>query len=192
MKRLVWVSLAAIFLLVLFPLVLGELMVGGLAKLHLSQPAAALSMFGIIFGGLINIPVKRSVHTEEIATHPLAIFGLADFWPELRRMRRETVIAVNVGGCLVPAGLACYELIHLAASGTPALIAASTAALINIAVCYAIAFPVPQTGIMMPGLVPPFIAAMSALWLAPESARSEEHTSELQSPLNLVCRLLLE
>src|SRR5256885_4553717 len=32
-------------------------------------------------------------------------------------------------------------------------------------------------------------------WLLPEpdrSARSEEHTSELQSPCNLVCRLLLE
>src|SRR5574337_1804601 len=35
------------------------------------------------------------------------------------------------------------------------------------------------------------------LWAAPDGARylevrSEEHTSELQSPLNLVCRLLLE
>src|SRR5256885_12918650 len=30
-------------------------------------------------------------------------------------------------------------------------------------------------------------------WLAqPENVRSEEHTSELQSPCNLVCRLLLE
>src|SRR5256885_12227878 len=29
-----------------------------------------------------------------------------------------------------------------------------------------------------------------ALWLCP--VRSEEHTSELQSPCNLVCRLLLE
>src|SRR5256885_8792198 len=28
--------------------------------------------------------------------------------------------------------------------------------------------------------------------IAPSSARSEEHTSELQSPCNLVCRLLLE
>src|SRR5256885_6500285 len=27
---------------------------------------------------------------------------------------------------------------------------------------------------------------------APRAARSEEHTSELQSPCNLVCRLLLE
>src|SRR5256885_4357115 len=31
-----------------------------------------------------------------------------------------------------------------------------------------------------------------ALTTAPREARSEEHTSELQSPCNLVCRLLLE
>src|SRR5256885_9549732 len=29
-------------------------------------------------------------------------------------------------------------------------------------------------------------------WPAPALGRSEEHTSELQSPCNLVCRLLLE
>src|SRR2546426_1398495 len=31
-----------------------------------------------------------------------------------------------------------------------------------------------------------------AVWLAFAGVRSEEHTSELQSPCNLVCRLLLE
>src|SRR5256885_8793020 len=34
--------------------------------------------------------------------------------------------------------------------------------------------------------------ARRALSAAPASTRSEEHTSELQSPCNLVCRLLLE
>src|SRR5256885_4668316 len=35
-------------------------------------------------------------------------------------------------------------------------------------------------------------ASMSILFLAQRETRSEEHTSELQSPCNLVCRLLLE
>src|SRR2546426_2895645 len=34
------------------------------------------------------------------------------------------------------------------------------------------------------------LSAVTCHW--PESPRSEEHTSELQSPCNLVCRLLLE
>src|SRR2546426_9300695 len=33
---------------------------------------------------------------------------------------------------------------------------------------------------------------MTVLFLAKRDQRSEEHTSELQSPCNLVCRLLLE
>src|SRR5256885_11493363 len=35
-------------------------------------------------------------------------------------------------------------------------------------------------------------SAASMAWRASSSGRSEEHTSELQSPCNLVCRLLLE
>src|SRR5260370_15099452 len=34
--------------------------------------------------------------------------------------------------------------------------------------------------------------AFVAMWFAEQMNRSEEHTSELQSHLNLVCRLLLE
>src|SRR5256885_13206700 len=36
------------------------------------------------------------------------------------------------------------------------------------------------------------VAAQHLLRRKPPSSRSEEHTSELQSPCNLVCRLLLE
>src|SRR5256885_12630858 len=35
-------------------------------------------------------------------------------------------------------------------------------------------------------------AVANVRWLIIPAARSEEHTSELQSPCNLVCRLLLE
>src|SRR2546430_3422918 len=43
------------------------------------------------------------------------------------------------------------------------------------------------------GLSPFFIARSSSRsWSASRTGRSEEHTSELQSQSNLVCRLLLE
>src|SRR2546426_4187627 len=38
----------------------------------------------------------------------------------------------------------------------------------------------------------PASPALSSVTVNPASVRSEEHTSELQSPCNLVCRLLLE
>src|SRR5256885_2793945 len=37
-----------------------------------------------------------------------------------------------------------------------------------------------------------FVASPLSGWLCDRFGRSEEHTSELQSPCNLVCRLLLE
>src|SRR5256885_3779929 len=45
-----------------------------------------------------------------------------------------------------------------------------------------------------PVLVPLYFASLTSDHLAAldADARSEEHTSELQSPCNLVCRLLLE
>src|SRR5438876_7244482 len=42
----------------------------------------------------------------------------------------------------------------------------------------------------MPGVDPVWLGIMMAVNL--QTSRSEEHTSELQSPVHLVCRLLLE
>src|SRR5258706_9751476 len=47
---------------------------------------------------------------------------------------------------------------------------------------------VPRLLVTVPVMVPSFSIAKSAV----DSSRSEEHTSELQSLTNLVCRLLLE
>ena len=110
MKPITWISLTAtVVLLVLFPLVFGQVMAAALVKLHLSRGTAILLVIAIMGGGLVNIPVRR-IQTEAAMVHPLAVFGLADLWPALWRVRRETIIAVNVGGCLVPVGLAAYEV----------------------------------------------------------------------------------
>src|SRR2546426_8278156 len=50
----------------------------------------------------------------------------------------------------------------------------------------------PSAGAIAPGLDPVAHAAAYARGGAVAISRSEEHTSELQSPCNLVCRLLLE
>jgi uncharacterized membrane protein len=33
------------------------------------------------------------------------VYGLADFWPQMETRRPETIIAVNLGGCIIPVGL---------------------------------------------------------------------------------------
>jgi uncharacterized membrane protein len=174
---------AFILMLVLLPVLFGELMVTSLGKLHLSPEMALLLMVAIIIGGLVNIPVKRIAHERVVPTHPLVVFGLGRLWPGMRRERRETIIAVNFGGCVVPTGLAFYELLHLAAAGSPTLLALLVAGGVNIAVCYFAARPVQGVGILLPGLLPAAVAALLALLFAPNDAAPVAYIAGVAGPL---------
>jgi uncharacterized membrane protein len=174
---------AFLLLLFLLPVLFGELMATSLAKLHLSPQAGLLLMVAIIIGGMVNIPVKRIAHERVVPVHPLAVFGLGGLWPQMRRERRETIIAVNLGGCVIPTGLALYELLQLAAHGMPALLAVLLAGIVNVAVCYRIARPVQGVGILLPGLVPAAVAAILALILAPSAAAPVAYIAGVAGPL---------
>lgn len=184
MRGLTWVSLlAAILLLTLLPLLLWGLIAAGLDKLGLSPRAAVALLIAMIAGGFINIPIRRIAHEEAIAVHPLAIFGFSDIWPQLRRVRRETIICVNVGGCLIPLGLAIYELVQLAGMGRQSLFGVAIAAAVNCIVCYLVARPTPGVGIVMPALISPLTAALLAEVLAPDQAPPIAFVAGVLGPL---------
>jgi uncharacterized membrane protein len=158
MKRLPLLSLVAFILLIfLFPVIVGTVVNDSLLKLHLTQDTALLIIFGVLAGSMINIPVLRIERDEEVPVDPLAIFGFSGF---MQRWQRATIIAVNVGGCLIPSGLAIYELSLLSPEG---LKGAGIASAITTIVCFFIARPVPGIGILIPGLIPPAVAASSAI-----------------------------
>jgi uncharacterized membrane protein len=183
MPFLLWLSmLASLVLMVLFPFLFGEIMLGGLGRLHINPRAAVTLMVAIIAGGFINIPLKRITHQHHVIVHPFAAFGFAGRWPQLRRISRETVIAVNVGGCVIPVGLVLYELAHLA-TGKGALTAAAVASTVNAIVCYLAARPVPGVGIVMPGLLSAFVAAVFALIFAPGEAAPVAYVAGVVGPL---------
>lgn len=184
MRLMRWLAFAAFFLLLaLAPLVFAELMAVSLAKLHLSPHAAVAIIVGVMLGGMINIPVARIQRTEPLPTHPLAVFGLEELFPQFRRARRDMIVAVNVGGCLIPTGLAFYELVQLAQLGPSVLLALTAACAMNIAICFRMARPVSGLGITMPGLVPPLVAALSAWLLAPEAAAPVAFIAGIAGPL---------
>jgi uncharacterized membrane protein len=174
---------AFVLMLVLLPALFGELMATSLGKLHLSPEMALLLMVAIIIGGLVNFPVKRVAHERVVPMHPLAVFGLGGLWPGMRRERRETIIAVNFGGCVVPTGLTLYELLHLEAAGAPTLLALLVAGGVNIAVCYFAARPVPGVGTLLPGLLPAAVAALLALLFAPGEAAPVAYIAGVAGPL---------
>jgi len=184
MQIFTWLSLVlATLLVLLFPFLFGELMLAGLAKLHIAPEAAVVLMIGIIIGGMINIPVKRIIRHEDIVADPFAVFGLRGAWPALQRVRRETVIAVNLGGCVIPTGLAIYQLAYLLATAPSSVAVTIVVCAINTAVCYFAARPEPGIGIVMPGLLSPLVAAGLASVLAPEQAPPVAFMAGISGPL---------
>lgn len=173
--------LAALLLMMILPWIFVGVMEAAFLKLHVSPRAAAFIVAGILIGSLINIPVKRIERSERVPVDPWAVYGLGGLWPSNRWARAVTIVAVNVGGCLIPAALAAYEALLLARAGV--LGALAGAVLLNVAVCYRLARPVPGVGILMPGLIPPVIAALSALLLAPEQATPVAFVAGVLGPL---------
>jgi len=181
MKALTPLSMiATLLLLFLLPLIFGEVLALSLAKLHLTAGAGMLLIAAIIAGSFINLPVQRIPRDDAVTTHPLTVFGIPRVMPQLAREQHETIIAVNVGGCLVPSCLALYELTHLGGSGA---VAALFAAFLNITVCYFLARPTPGVGILLPGLVPGLVAAVAAMILQPGNAAPVAFIAGVAGPL---------
>ena len=171
MKPLSLLPLLLFFMLLLMlPFVFGELFTSALIKLKLEPTTALLVVIGIFMGSPINIPVQRISRTESVPVDPLAIFGLSRWWPALQQVRQETVIAVNVGGCLIPVALAVYETAHVATAGWRPFCGLLLAIFINTVACYWLAKPIEGIGIAMPGFFPPLLATVCALSFAPDQA----------------------
>ena len=176
-------ALVILAVVLLLPFFLADIMLTALSRLGLSPTGAALAAIGIFFGGMINIPVKRFEREAPVEYDSMQMFGLGRLFSGGMNRRTYTVIAVNVGGCLVPTGLAIYELNRLAGNGPGALVAAVGAITINVVVCYWLARPVPNVGISMPALVPAIVAALSALLLLPQFAPPVAFMAGVLGPL---------
>jgi len=184
MRGLNWLPLLSFFILVaMLPFVFGQLFTSALIKLKLEPATALLVVIGIFAGSLMNIPVKRISRTESVLADPLAVFGLQGWWPMFQCVRRDTIIAVNVGGCLIPVALVIYEAVHLAMAGQQALLGLTIAVVVNTGVCYWMAKPVEGIGITMPGLFPAVVASLSALLLVPDQAPPVAFVAGVLGPL---------
>jgi uncharacterized membrane protein len=96
---------------------------------------------------------------------------------------RETVIAVNVGGCLIPVSLAAYETAHVMTVGWRPLSGLLLAIFINTVACYWLAKPVNGIGIAMPGLFLPLLATVCALAFVPDQAPPVAFVTGVLGPL---------
>ena len=155
----------------------------GLSKLHLQEHQILLIIMAIVAGSLINIPLKRIVRDQPVWSHPMQIWGLDRTLPRWTRRRRETIIAVNVGGCMVPFLIALYQLTYLIPMGSDVIWGVVLSSLFTTLVCYLAATPVQGVGILMPGYISPAAAAGSALLLVPDAAPAAAFVAGIIGPL---------
>lgn len=172
-----------LFLLFLLPFFFAHFMLAALAKLGLSPPLALIILIGIVIGSAVNLPIKRYPRDEEILADPFLMFGFDRLFSLQRRARRHVTLAVNLGGCVIPAALAVYECLLVARRGPTALMILLLITLANVAVCFRIARPIPRLGLAMPALVPPLIAAGLSLLLIPDFAPPVAFVAGVLGPL---------
>ena len=156
--------LATLVTMCLLPFIVVNAMETALSKLQLWPPVALLCLLGIFVGGLFNIPIRYIERDVDQMMDPRAWYGWINQSPLLRRRSTETIIAVNVGGCVVPTLLALYELVRVLGLGRYAAWAVLVVSLVNILVCFYIARPINGLGITMPGFVSPAVA-VGLSWL---------------------------
>ncbi|MCK9606491.1 MAG: DUF1614 domain-containing protein [Methylomonas sp.] len=134
-------------------------------KLGLTPEATLAVLIGTLLGSGINLPIFKikTRNTGHLVTMP----GRKPIW-ELFQPAREayTIIAINVGGCVIPVGLCVYfislQLIE------PILLC--VAILMIAGLSYRLSRPVPGLGIAMPLFIAPLASAMLALLLDPAHA----------------------
>ena len=175
--------LLVLLLLVLLPLLFLNIVTVALAKLGISPVLGPSVMVLMFVGSLINIPVSREKIEEPVSRHPLDVWGMQRYIPQMQRQLTERIIAVNLGGFVIPMLLVLYELVRIWQAYPALLLPLAVAVLINIVVCYWSARPVPGVGIVMPALVPGALAALSALLLAPGMAPPVAYCAGVLGPV---------
>jgi len=139
------------------------------AKLGFSPTVALLLLILILLGSTINLPLYR-IEARIDPVEELFAFYRQQFWGiPFHRIRQTTIVALNVGGGLIPVLLALYQFTQASATGILLVTAIVTG------VSYFAAQVVPGIGIQMNPLLAPLRGGVGtcsmgyrkAFWLNP-------------------------
>lgn len=158
-------------LLILLPLIFAEVLAGAFLILGFSHREALLILVSVIFGSAINIPIVIWDTDFEYSETPFKFDNLFSRW--VRRPEKK-ILAVNLGGAIIPGLLSLWQIKRLltefVSSHPHGFGVFIFVLLLNIYVSYSVAKPVPNRGITIPALIPPFTVAIPSIILAPSIA----------------------
>ena len=154
---------AIVFFFVLaFFFILLEIHVINYAFVSLGLPPemAFTALLVSLVGSYINIPITHVSGGQPHSAEVVRSFGIRYRVPT-RYVTDSTIVAVNVGGAVVPVLISIYLLMQMPTIIVPALIGVA----IVTAIVHRFAMPVPGMGIATPMLIPPIVAAACGYFL---------------------------
>lgn len=155
---LFFIFIFVLLLFFVFALVQYGLFTVAFARLGIAPEYLFSLLFLCIVGSMVNIPIRRIALEGEAEMQEIVKFYGLRFRPPPWSRPREMVLAVNVGGAIIPSCISIYLLIH-AQNPIRMLLAMIVVTLVT----YRLSKPVPGMGIAVPMLIPPVVAALAAL-----------------------------
>jgi uncharacterized membrane protein len=128
-------------------------------QLGVSSRTALLLLFASLIGSYINIPVGEIPDQAPVANQLIQFFGMQYQVPGAVGAS-STIIAVNVGGAIIPVFMSLYLLNHY-----DLWLKGIVATAVVAAICYSLASPVQGLGVAVPIFVPVLATAVVAFVL---------------------------
>jgi len=125
-------------------------------KLDISHRTIILLLLMTIFGSYINIPIARIPAKAMIQDQVITFWGMPYVVPRILEPR-HSIVAINVGGALIPVAICLYLLFK-----TRAIPSALAATAVVTGVVYHFSRIVPGVGIAVPPMAPALVAAGAA------------------------------
>lgn len=113
-----------------------------------------------LLGSYVNIPIFEVPSERVVSDQIVTYFGMRYVVPVVEA-RPRTIVAVNLGGAVIPSLLSLYLVVK-----NGAYIPAAAGIAIVTVIVHRLAHPVPGLGIAVPTLVPPLIAAAAGSLLS--------------------------
>jgi CIC family chloride channel protein len=133
-------------------------------RIGIGSRAALLLLFGSLFGSYFNIAVAQLPGRQILSGQEVTYFGIPYAVPVVVDWP-GTVLAVNVGGAVIPTAMSLY-LLAKNRFWVRGLLATFCVAM----ACHRLATPVPGLGIALPVIVPSLTTAIVALLLSRQDA----------------------
>jgi uncharacterized membrane protein len=165
---LIFLMMLAFFLvaLIMLPFLMVGLVGEAFLRLGISPSLVFWLLILTLLGSMVNIPIYKFKSRDLMGEQVISYFGMRFRVPNLEKTH-TTVLAVNVGGALIPLALSLYLISKIDFGIALPILLVVVTVVVN-----RLASPVRGMGIGVPGLVPPLVAALGAYLLCPPDLRA--------------------